>query len=585
MFTDVSDAFTGAARRKFSGYPFVRYQVLDIEHDPRAQGFADHTFDLILAANVLHATKDLRQSLRHVRQLLAPRGQLVLLEGSRPQRWLDLIFGLTDGWWRFADLELRPSHPLISARSWLDLLEQTDFTSAVALPEPHEETSSAVDPPHSVVVAQNGLAEDSPDRTPSAADQTAGRWMIFCDAGGVGEELAARLNGCGQECLLVYADGEFEQVDDHRVRINPSHPADFEQLLKTARDGQANGFRGVVHLWSLDAPQPEQLTAENLTAAQQLGCGSTIKTLQAFLQADHPALPRFWLVTRGAQAVGGDEALSGLAQSPLWGVGRVMSEEQPAFWGGLVDLDPGESVERLAEYLAAEVLAPDGEDQIAYRGDQRYAARLERRAVGATTPRPMRWRSDASYLVTGGVGDLGLEVARWMAQQGAERIILLGRSKFPPRETWSEMIEQDPRRKKQIEAVQVLESLGCQVMLAAADVGNESQLTDFLTQFEPSGWPPIRGVVHCAGIAEAAPLSDIDDDELFRVLQPKVVGTWLLDRLLGESRLDFFVNFSSGAALLGSPLLGSYAAANTFLDTLAHHRCAQGRAGLSINWG
>ncbi|NIP84989.1 MAG: methyltransferase, partial [Planctomycetales bacterium] len=95
------------ARRKFREFPFVRYGTLDIELDPQSQGFAAEQFDVVLAANVLHATRDLRQAIGHVRQLLAPQGMLVLLEGTRPQGWLDLIFGLTDGWWRFVDTDLR----------------------------------------------------------------------------------------------------------------------------------------------------------------------------------------------------------------------------------------------------------------------------------------------------------------------------------------------------------------------------------------------------------------------------------------------------------------------------------------------
>ena len=118
VFTDVSNLFTTKAEQKFRAYPFVQYRLLDISRDPKEQGYELHQFDLILAANVLHATPDLRETLRHVRQMLAPRGLLLLLEGTSPQRWVDLIFGLTEGWWLFSDLELRPSHPLVSRRRW-----------------------------------------------------------------------------------------------------------------------------------------------------------------------------------------------------------------------------------------------------------------------------------------------------------------------------------------------------------------------------------------------------------------------------------------------------------------------------------
>ncbi|MEO0946631.1 MAG: MupA/Atu3671 family FMN-dependent luciferase-like monooxygenase [Cyanobacteria bacterium J06641_5] len=126
-FTDVSYLFVAEAEQKFSNYPFLSCQVLDIEQDPQAQGFATFHYDIILAANVLHATADLQQTLGRVRQLLAPDGLLVLLEGMQPQAWLDLIFGLTPGWWAFTDADLRPDYPLLSQQQWRHFLPTVGF--------------------------------------------------------------------------------------------------------------------------------------------------------------------------------------------------------------------------------------------------------------------------------------------------------------------------------------------------------------------------------------------------------------------------------------------------------------------------
>ena len=116
-------------------YPFVRYQTLDIERDPSEQGFAPHQFDLVLAANVLHATRDLEQTLRHIRQLLAPGGWLLLLEGLRPLAWVDLTFGLLEGWWRFADA-VRSDYPLLNEQQWRRLLESQAFTEPTVIAPP-----------------------------------------------------------------------------------------------------------------------------------------------------------------------------------------------------------------------------------------------------------------------------------------------------------------------------------------------------------------------------------------------------------------------------------------------------------------
>ncbi|MEH1986979.1 beta-ketoacyl synthase N-terminal-like domain-containing protein [Nostoc sp.] len=133
VFTDLGTWFTSKAQEKFRDYPFIRYQSLDIEQDPQSQGFTNHQYDIIVAANVLHATEDLQQTLRHVRSLLAPGGLLVLLEGTSPRRWLDLVFGLTPGWWKFSDYELRPFYPLLAVTDWLELLSDCGFQEAVYL--------------------------------------------------------------------------------------------------------------------------------------------------------------------------------------------------------------------------------------------------------------------------------------------------------------------------------------------------------------------------------------------------------------------------------------------------------------------
>ncbi|NET57684.1 MAG: aminotransferase class III-fold pyridoxal phosphate-dependent enzyme [Symploca sp. SIO2E6] len=134
-FTDLGGFFNARAKEKFRDYPFVRYQTLDIEKNPTNQGFESQYYDVIIAANVLHATTSLRETLSHVRQLLAPGGMLVLWEKTTPQRWLDLIFGLLEGWQKFRDFELRPDSPLLSKSQWQQFLREKGFGEVVTLPQ------------------------------------------------------------------------------------------------------------------------------------------------------------------------------------------------------------------------------------------------------------------------------------------------------------------------------------------------------------------------------------------------------------------------------------------------------------------
>jgi len=599
VFTDVSELFTVTAQQKFRDYPFVRYGALDIEQDPTHQGYAPGQFDIVLAANVLHATRDIGHTLRHVRQLLAPGGMLVMLEGARPQRWLDLIFGLTDGWWRFADTNLRPNHPLMTGPTWLRVLEQSGFDDAVSLPENPDSADADECSPQIVVVAQ---ADSAPQQSrgagipachldlpktentaPHPDNRNADSWLILADRGGLGERLAEQLRQLGEGVVVALHGDELQRLDADTFVLNPSSQEDFARLMREAFSGDAR-CRGVVHLWSLDTLRAEKLTTDDLDEATVLGSGSTLELVRQLARIPSPQ-PRVWLVTRSAQATNPQFDVQGLAQVPLWGVGRVLSEEHPDLWGGLIDLDEQIDPETVAERILQEIRTPDGEDQIALRGSERLAARLVRRPALASAARPLRWRTDASYLITGGLGDLGLRVAEWMAHQGARHLLLVSRTPFPARPMWDAAAEENPRQAERIRAIRHLEEQGVSVRIAAVDVADEAALRKLFSQIELEGCPPIRGVVHAAGVAEGRPLLDTSLEQFSDVLRSKVTGTWLLDSLLQTARLDLFVSFSSGAALLGSPMLGSYAAANAFLDAMAHRRTSLGRPALSVNWG
>jgi NAD(P)-dependent dehydrogenase (short-subunit alcohol dehydrogenase family)/acyl carrier protein len=316
--------------------------------------------------------------------------------------------------------------------------------------------------------------------------------------------------------------------------------------------------------------------------------------MQALSQSGWPHLPHVWLVTRGAQAVGGKGAKPGslaIEQAPLWGLGRVIGHQEfPGMWGGLVDLDPAPAA-RQAALLFDEIWHAGDEDQIAFRDGQRYVARLVP-GQHLTPPLPPSFRPDGSYLITGGLGTLGLLVARWMVMQGARRLILMGRTRVPARSTWHQL-EADHHINEQgkstqrdlVQAIQELEKLGATIHLAAVDVADEEQLSGFLAAYEREAWPPIRGVIHTAGVVQDELLLRMTPEAFQRVLRPKLRGGWLLHRLLKDDPLDFFVLFSSTGSVIASLGQGNYAAANAFLDALAHHRRSLGMPALAIGWG
>jgi amino acid adenylation domain-containing protein len=413
-------------------------------------------------------------------------------------------------------------------------------------------------------------------------DLRRGSWLVFADEVGVGEELSRLLGAQGARAISIRHGDDYRDMGSLHFHIRPGRPEDLRQVMEVALPPEAPPCLGVVHLWSIDAAPAESTTRASLEDALQLGCLSVLSAVQELLLADGRQTPRLWLVTRGAQPVGGTSSLA-IAQSPLWGFGRTLAQEHAALWGGLVDLDPAAAKTEAASQLFDELWWPDGEGEVAWRGSERYVARLTRKR-DATASSPVRWRPDGTYLVSGGLGGLGLLCARWMVEQGARRLVLLGRTRLPPRSRWTE-VSQGTSLYHQIAAIREIEAMGASVHVAGVDVSEERELSAFLEEFRREGWPPIRGVIHAAGLLQDRTVLRLDAAAFSMVFRPKVVGAWLLDRLLENDPLDFFLSFSSAASLLGSPGQANYSAANAFLDALSHHRRARGRVAQSLNWG
>src|SRR5262249_40323657 len=200
---------------------------------------------------------------------------LVLLEATKRQRFLDLVFGLTEGWWRFEDTERRPDNPLLDERQWMALLEESGLREATAISREGQ----------SVLVARKNAGSD--DR---AAETT---WVVFADDEGIGEQLRGRLGG-----FLVRAGTRYERLRNREYQINATEPADYERLLQEVIE-IGDRCDGVVHLWSVDRNGTEPGPDEML-AAQERGSRSVLHLVQALVKVKAP--PRLWLVTNGPVA-------------------------------------------------------------------------------------------------------------------------------------------------------------------------------------------------------------------------------------------------------------------------------------------
>ncbi len=421
-----------------------------------------------------------------------------------------------------------------------------------------------------------------PPATPAVAGLPAATgWLILAGENGYGRALAGVLQERGCSVALAYRGDSYRVAAGDPFYLDPLDPDHYRRLLNSDWIRQLPAGFGVVDLWLVDEP-----SAVNWERAGELaGSGDIARILlpqlflsQAVAAYAGAAPPKLWLVTRLAQPAGpGRLELEG---SLVWGFGRTLALEHPGVFGGLIDLgdhSPGAA----ATILAAELLEPDGENQLAWRGDQRLVARLARvtdsptRASAPaedTPPIPPALPvidAGATYLITGATGGIGRHLARWLVEQGARHLLLLSRT--------AAGAELQP-------FLTALRAGGAEVRLEGVDVADANALARVFVGARES-MPPLKGVFHAAGVVADAAILQLTPGRLAEVMSAKVGGAWNLHRYTAAMPLDFFVLFSSAAAVLGSPGQANYSAANAFLDALAHDRRSQGLPALSINWG
>ena len=371
VYTDISAGFFAEAEARFAANGFLLdYRVLDIEKDPLEQGFEAHGYDLLIASNVLHATRYLDETLAHCRDLLAPSGELVALENLRGQGWLDLTFGQLDGWWRFAD-NYRPHHALASPEVWRQALGDAGFEAVEVL---GVDTSEAARTPDRGVILAQGPAE---------VTEAAGAWVIAADGAGVAAGLAADLAARNQAVVLAGSPdsgGNAQAAEIPGVVTNTLDTEDREAWRALVTDLPADiPLNGVVHMAAVAGHGPRATTGEMAADARRTAA-SALALLQGVVDADATPQKGVWLVTRGAQVLE-RERDGELAGALLWGMGKVAAREAPHLQPRMIDLDSA-AAEPTA-MLAEELLYPDEETHVAWRTGFRRAARLVQTGAGA----------------------------------------------------------------------------------------------------------------------------------------------------------------------------------------------------------
>ena len=445
-----------------------------------------------------------------------------------------------------------PTYPFERKRHWIDA--PVAGASALAGLERHEKVDDWFHRPTWI-------------RAPLSRSRLAtltGTWLVFGRQDGLEQAVRMRLTEMGAAVIVVAAGDRFAQTADASFVIRPADADDHEALLRALRN-QHRIPRGVIHLWNVGADAGATAHHDTLHALMSLG--------RALLLEAPTAPLRLVIATSGAQSVAGElvtHPYRALANGPV----LVLPAEHESVQASLTDLDAlgGDDWDTLAAAtLVAEAQADDADQFVAIRSGQRWARRFEPISLPPAKPAQLPLRDSGVYLVTGGLGGIGVTFAEWLARRARARLVLTSRAALPPRDEWDVWVAEhaaSDATTARIAAVRRIEAAGGEVLVAAADVSDRAGMEGAL-RLARDRWGPVVGVIHAAGIPDAALMVGYSRDTADAGLAAKIDGTTVLAELLGDHALDFVLLCSSINAVYGFAGSTTYTAANAYLDAYA----------------
>ncbi len=425
--------------------------------------------------------------------------------------------------------------------------------------------------------------------------------LMFMDDAGVGEQLAERLQNRGIEVLRVHEGDAYYAANASNFFLSPEQGREgYDRLV---RDLVASGKvpSRIVHLWLVTANESFRPGSSFFHRNLERGFYSLFFLGQALAEEGVQGTSRLTVISNGMQCVSG-EPLRYPEKSTVLGPCKVIPREFPGLDCSSIDITLESAqkrwnrkktapvdMDRVIELLEADVLAEDSNPVVAYRDGRRFIQQFEQCDVQATGEEiASRVKPGGVYLITGGLGGIGLVMAEHLARTARAKLILVSRNGLPPRVDWDGRNGKNKiseRTRRQIKAVQELESLGAEVMPVAADVTDLEQMRQAALDARKR-FGRIDGVIHAAGVLHDDLIMVKNQAEIEEVFAPKVHGTLVLDSLFGDADLDFLVLFSSTSSVIAPAGQVDYVAANAFLNAYAQHRADHSNTlTVAVNWG
>jgi acyl transferase domain-containing protein/acyl carrier protein len=410
-------------------------------------------------------------------------------------------------------------------------------------------------------------------------------WLVFDDNNGLGEQLIERLTARRQRVARVVLGITFATIDVDTYCLPADDPEGYRALLRALQDSGRMPAR-IVHLWNTGPVTPGALS-EEIADIQGRAFYSLTYLAQALAEHATSATLQIDVVGNGVFDVLGDEPLEP-SKATLLGPCRVIPQEYPWRCRYLDVRLPDEKSEELTTRVWAELLQPGDANIVALRGRHRWVPGFEAVQLEPGSAATPLLRERGVYLITGGLGGVGLALAEYLARTVQARLVLTGRGRLPERHYWdawqAEHGPNDPVSRRVSAVRRLEEEFGAEVLTIAADVTDATQMRQAVTAAR-ARFGRIDGVVHAAGLPGGGVIAQKTREQAEQVLAPKVLGTVVLADAVHAETLDFFALCSSTASLLGSVGLVDYAAANAYLDAFAHAQTRLGNRVIAINWG
>jgi acyl transferase domain-containing protein/acyl carrier protein len=431
--------------------------------------------------------------------------------------------------------------------------------------------------------ATHVLSSPGQDESSSVLKPNRRAWLVVGARDELSNGIGKFLRSHNHQVVEVRLGTKFGVEGDDAFSIDPARRKHWRRLLDTLAEGQTD-IEHVVVLWPAQMPALAEL--EMAESANQQAV-RLLRLTQAMLEANAARTTTLRLVTRGSQSVSLRESVESPATAILWGIAQSLEREHPLVKVHCTDLDPSQSAAIGVEQLIREWSCETIDRQVAFRDGQRFAFDIQPLDLLSVERKPSPLRRGGVYLITGGLGGIGLAVARWLAEKFGANLVLVGRTIPPPRgerSAWLAAHRQRTAWRRKLEWLAAIERAAPSVSLRAVDMGDADAVRRLVADVRDQ-FGQIDAVFHAAGVFADGPVESVSPDQLQDVLRPKLVGASALDEALADAAEVPRVYFSSVAGLLGSPGQSSYSAANRGLDALASWQRGRGRCALSIDWG